>query len=103
VGALNGAHILGTLMPVEEPSTASKADISRGCLGWMGYVRSSRGAITPQTTKTMIAPTIAPMKPASSPALYHPTAWPRYVAAKAPTIPSKAVKINPLGSNLLPG
>jgi hypothetical protein len=27
VGALNGAHIFGTLVPVEEPSTASIADI----------------------------------------------------------------------------
>jgi hypothetical protein len=26
VGALNGAHIFGTLVPVEEPSTASDAD-----------------------------------------------------------------------------
>jgi hypothetical protein len=28
VGALNGAHIIGTLLPVEEPSTALKADHS---------------------------------------------------------------------------
>jgi len=27
VGALNGAHIFGTLVPVEEPSTASQGDI----------------------------------------------------------------------------
>ena len=31
------------------------------------YVRSIRGAINPHTTRTMIAPTIAPMKPAPSP------------------------------------
>jgi hypothetical protein len=29
VGASNGAHILGTLVPVEEPSTASKAVIRK--------------------------------------------------------------------------
>jgi hypothetical protein len=28
VGALTSAHIFGTLVPVEEPSTASKADIA---------------------------------------------------------------------------
>jgi hypothetical protein len=28
VGAFNSAHIFGTLVPVEEPSTASKGDIS---------------------------------------------------------------------------
>jgi hypothetical protein len=27
VGALTSAHIFGTLVPVEEPSTASKADM----------------------------------------------------------------------------
>ena len=31
------------------------------------YVRSRRGAMNPHTTRTMIAPTIAPMKPAFSP------------------------------------
>jgi hypothetical protein len=51
----------------------------------------------PHITRIMIAPTIAPMKPALSPALYHPTASPRYVATNAPTIPSTVVKIKPLG------
>ena len=67
------------------------------------YVRPRRGAMNPHTARTMIAPTIAPMKPAFWPALYHPTAWPRYVATKAPTIPSTAVKIYPVGSYLFPG
>jgi hypothetical protein len=31
-GGLNSAHIRGTHVPVEEPSTASEADISRGSL-----------------------------------------------------------------------
>jgi hypothetical protein len=29
VGALNSAHIFGTLVPVEEPSTASRTDVGR--------------------------------------------------------------------------
>jgi hypothetical protein len=29
MGALNGPHILGTLVPVEEPSTASKPEVGR--------------------------------------------------------------------------
>jgi hypothetical protein len=29
VGALNSAHIHGTHVPVEEPSTASKADMKK--------------------------------------------------------------------------
>jgi hypothetical protein len=32
------------------------------------YVRPRRGAMNPHTARTMIAPTIAPMKPAFSPA-----------------------------------
>src|SRR5262249_26999185 len=32
------------------------------------YVRSKRGAMNPQTNRTIIAPTIAPMKPAPWPA-----------------------------------
>src|SRR4029077_14676952 len=67
------------------------------------YVRPRRGAMNPHTARTMIAPTIAPMKPAFSPALYHPIAWPRYVAAKAPIIPSTVVQMNPVGSYLFPG
>ena len=34
----------------------------------VAYVRSKRGATNPHNTRTMIAPTIAPMKPAPSPA-----------------------------------
>ena len=41
----------------------------------------------PQITRMTIAPTTAPMNPAPSPGRYQPTAWPRYVAAIAPTIP----------------
>src|SRR5262249_52571833 len=57
-----------------------------------------RRASIPHTTRTMIAPTVAPMKPAPSPTRYHPIAWPRKVATKAPTIPSSVVRINPEGS-----
>src|SRR5215469_11485569 len=57
----------------------------------------------PHTTRTMIAPRIAPMKPALSPALYHPTAWPRYVATKAPAMPSRVVKMNPEARTVFQG
>src|SRR5215472_13206541 len=67
------------------------------------HVRSNRGAMNPHTNRIIIAPTIAPMNPAPWPALYHPIAWPRYVATKAPTIPSTVVQINPVGSYLFPG
>jgi hypothetical protein len=33
VGALTSAHIFGTLVPVEEPSTASKADVGSAPVG----------------------------------------------------------------------
>jgi hypothetical protein len=59
--------------------------------------------MNPHTARMIIAPTIAPMNPAPSPALYHPIAWPRYVATKAPIIPSTVVKMNPVGSYLFPG
>jgi len=41
---------------------------ARSGLAVLVYVRSRRGAIIPHTTRTMIASTIAPMKPAPSPA-----------------------------------
>src|SRR3954451_20580664 len=50
----------------------------------------------------MTAPTIAPMKPAPSHALYQPSACPKYDATIEPTMPKIVVKTNPDGS-LLPG
>lgn len=40
------------------------------------YALRGRGAIKPQITRTMTAPTTAPISPAPSSALYHPIAWP---------------------------
>ena len=40
---------------------------------------------------------------AFSSALYHPPAWPRYVATSAPTIPSTVVQMKPVGSYLVAG
>ena len=37
------------------------------------------------------------------PSLYHPSAWPRYVATNAPAIPSRVVKMKPDGSFLFLG
>ena len=50
----------------------------------------------PQTRSTMIAPTVAPIRPAASPALYQPRACPRKVATKAPTMPRIVVMMKPL-------
>src|ERR671910_112081 len=47
---------------------------------------------------TITAPTTAPIRPAPSPTLYQPTACPRNVARKAPTIPKIVVRTNPDGS-----
>jgi hypothetical protein len=70
---------------------------------WQGNAsRRLRPATKPQTSKTITAPTVAPMSPAPSSARYQPTACPRYVATKAPTIPSSVVRTNPDGS-LSPG
>jgi hypothetical protein len=41
-GSLNSTHFYGTRVPVEEPSTASKADIR---LGLMGYGASKPFAV----------------------------------------------------------
>src|SRR5262249_2298154 len=49
---------------------------------------SVRFAKIPQITSTITAPTMAPIKPAPSPARYQPIAWPRKVATNAPTIPN---------------
>jgi hypothetical protein len=46
----------------------SITSVSSCSVGPSAYVRSRRGAIIPHITRTMIAPTIAPMKPAPSPA-----------------------------------
>src|SRR4051794_11664780 len=59
---------------------------------------ASRRANIPHTTRTMIAPTVAPISPAPSPAWYHPIACPRKVATKAPAIPSRVVRTKPEGS-----
>src|ERR1700712_3787008 len=50
----------------------------------------------------MMAPTTAPTRPAPSPGRYQPSACPRNVATKAPTIPRMVVRMNPVGS-LSPG
>src|SRR4030081_1207037 len=50
----------------------------------------------------MIAPTTAQTSPAPSPGGYQPSACPRNVATKAPTIPRMVVRMNPVGS-LSPG
>src|SRR3954471_2542714 len=50
----------------------------------------------------MMAPTTAPIRPAPSPGRYQPSACPRNVATKAPTIPRMVVRMNPVGS-LSPG
>ena len=50
----------------------------------------------------MIAPTVAPIRPAPSPALYQPRACPKKLATNAPTMPRIVVKMKPLGS-LSPG
>src|SRR3954451_5506642 len=57
---------------------------------WLVQIEGRRRlAINPQI---IIAPTTAPISPAPSSALYHPMAWPRYVAKNAPTNP--VVRIN---------
>ena len=58
----------------------------------------ARRANAPQTTSTMIAPTVAPMNPALCPSWYHPIAWPRKVATNAPAMPSRVVRMKPDGS-----
>jgi hypothetical protein len=42
VGALTSAHIFGTLVPVEEPSTASKADICTAANRLFDYLIAAR-------------------------------------------------------------
>ena len=53
-------------------------------------------------TRMIIAPTIAPMKPALSPGPYQPICWPSQVATNAPTMPRMVVRMKPRGS-FLPG
>src|SRR3954471_117852 len=50
------------------------------------------------TASTIIAPTTDMVHPAVSLGPYHPISWPRYVPAKAPTMPRTAVITKPDGS-----
>ena len=61
-----------------------------------------RLARSPQTKRTTMAPTTAPMSPAPSPGEYHPSACPRKPATTAPTMPRIVVNTKPEGS-FLPG
>jgi hypothetical protein len=78
--------------------------MSDGAMGSKIATRSVAGglAIRPQITRTITAPTTAPIRPAPSSARYQPIACPRYVATKAPTIPRMVVRMKPDGS-LSPG